>query len=570
MPEGMPLLASAFRRERESKAVSPHGNKRDSECDVLVIGSGGAGLTAALTAALSGAEVIVAEAAPGLGGSTLFSGALAWVPNNHLMKEAGLEDSSEDVLAYMKACMPERNDESRWLAFAEAAPEMLRFVEANTPLDFRLTIAPDSFAEKHGGKPMGRNVEPTPLNPAILGDWQDLLFTSPHPTVPVTLGEAFEFVTRSTSRATALREKLRLAPALLKRRLAGKRTMGLALITGLLKGCRDAGVKPMVGARARRLVMQDGGVVGAEAKTDDGTILLRARRAVILATGGFEWNRGLVEEYIPGPVEFPHTTPFARGDGLLMAGEAGAKLQGMDEIMMWHAARLPGQPRFFGEDIGILVNPVVNNPHTVMVNRAGERFVNEPSHNAPQAYHQKDGKGEFPNLPAWSVFDTNFRAKYAEEAMDIVPGRPDPDWLAKDESLEGLARQVGIDAAGLAKTVERFNRFARERKDLDFHRGEFHYDWHFVPNVKDNPNLGVIEKPPFYALRLYPGTVGTKGGPATDEYWRVLGKNNLPISGLYAVGTCSAAIIGPITISSSSAVGLIMTQGFIAGRHAMG
>ena len=213
---------------------------------------------------------------------------------------------------------------------------------------------------------------------------------------------------------------------------------------------------------------------------------------------------------------------------------------------------------------------MVNNPHTILVNRAGKRFVNEPSHNAPQAYHQKDAGGGFPNIPAWSIFDSNFRAKYAEDSLGIAPGEPDPPWICKEATLEGLANRIGADPRGLAETVERFNNFVSKQKDDDFQRGEFHYDWHFVPNTKGNPNLGAIEKPPFYAVRLYPGTVGTKGGPATDEYWRVLDRDDDPIEGLYAVGTCAAAIIGPITISSSSSVGLIMTQGFIAGRHAMG
>ena len=213
---------------------------------------------------------------------------------------------------------------------------------------------------------------------------------------------------------------------------------------------------------------------------------------------------------------------------------------------------------------------MVNNPHTILINRAGKRFVNEPSHNAPQAYHQRDANGGYPNLPAWAIFDSNFRAKYAEASLGIVPGKPDPSWLHKNNTLQGLAGMIGVESRGLAETVDRFNRFAREQKDRDFQRGEFRYDWHFVPNIKGNPNLGAIEKPPFYGLRLYPGTVGTKGGPATDEYWRVLGRDGNPIPGLYAVGTCSAAIIGPITISSSSAVGLIMAQGYIAGRHVTG
>ncbi len=543
----------------------------DRITDVAVIGSGGSGLSAALASACSGARTLVLEVAPGIGGSTLFSGGLAWFPNNHLMTRFGIADSCQDVLDYMQACMPERKDRKRWEAFVDAAPEAVRFLEDKTPLRFSMTPAPDSFAEKKGGRDRGRNLEPCPLRPAVLGEWQNQLITSPHPGHPVTLGEAFHFVMKSTGIWSKLRQTAGLGPKVLWRRLTGRQTMGAALITGLLKGCRDAGVDVLCNAQGKELIIRNGSVIGLQALIGGQNVNIHAKRGVVLATGGFEWNPELVYQYLPGPLEYPLTTPFARGDGLIMARDAGAELAFMNEVMLWTAAMTPNRASYQGKRVGILVNPIINNPHAIMVNRQGRRFVNEPSHNAPQAYHEWNEQTQsHPNLPAWSVFDTQFREAFSEESLGLKPGKPDPEWLIKDESLAGLAQKAGIDPEGLKQTVERFNRFCRQGKDLDFNRGEYCYDWHFVPNIKGNPNLGSLEKPPYYAVRLYPSTVGTKGGPMTNENWQVIDRQGRTIKGLYAAGTCAAAIIGPLTISSSSAVGLILTQGYLAGCHAAG
>jgi 3-oxosteroid 1-dehydrogenase len=541
------------------------------ESDVVVIGSGGAGLSAAVAAARSGVKTLVLERASGVGGSTLFSGALAWLPNNHLMAAKGISDSRQEVLAYMHACMPGRNDQTRWEAFVDAAPETVRFLQAHTPLRFKLTPAPDSFAEKKGGKTIGRNLEPLPLNPALLGDWQSLLLDSPFPILPITLGEAYTFAMRSTNRWTTLIQKIKLGPRVIQRYVTGRQTMGVALITGLLKGCQDAGVQVLINVRAKKLIKENHAVLGVTAEIEGRETRIKAERAVILATGGYEWNPELVRQYLPGPVEYPLTTPYAQGDGQIMAQDAGAVLAHMNEVMMWTAARVPGQKLYHGSDMGRLVNPIVNNPHSIIVNRQGKRFVNEASHNAPQAYHHwdKDSK-TYPNLQIWSIFDAQFRRKFTEPSLGLFPKKPDPDWLIKDDSLFGLAQKTGIDPQGLVRTIARFNKYARRGKDLEFNRGEFCYDRHFVPNIRGNPNLGDISKPPFFAIRLYASTVGTKGGPLTNQNWQVIDPAGNEIKNLYAVGTCAATIIGPVTISSSSAVGLVLTQGFIAGRHASG
>ena len=545
----------------------------DKTVDVVVVGSGGGGLAAALTAAVRGARVLVVEKAPGLGGSTIFSGALAWVPANHLMKRAGIPDAKETALAYIQECLGDDYDdadEDRIRAFLAMGPQMIRFIEAHSPLKFTLTPAPDSFAEQPHGLEQGRNIEPLPLNPAILNEWRNLLLDSPFRIgVPITLGEAFAYTMAAAGPVRTLLAKLKLGPRYLWRRMTGKLSLGPALITGLLQGCKQAGVQVMLNTSAEDLIKDEGRVIGIKVTDKGRRMLIKARQGVILATGGFEWNQGMVREYLPGPIEYPVTSPYCTGDGHLMAQKAGGQLVRMDQFMAWSAGFHAGRTRYHGEHLGYLINALLNNPHCIVVNSAGRRFVNEASHNAAQAYWQVDpDTGNRPNIPAWSIFDSQWRGKYAEESMGLNPGQADPPWLIRGNSLDELAEKTGIDSNGLARTVDRFNEFVRQGRDADFHRGEHAYDWHFTAKTRGNPNLGRIDRPPYYAVRVYTSTVGTKGGPMTDNHWRVLDAHNTVVPGLFAVGTLAATIIGPITISASSAIGLILTQGYIAGLEA--
>jgi hypothetical protein len=209
-------------------------------------------------------------------------------------------------------------------------------------------------------------------------------------------------------------------------------------------------------------------------------------------------------------------------------------------------------------------------PHSIIVNRKGERFVNE-------ALNYNDMMKPFftfdpvsydrPNLPAWLIVDQNYRDKYM--LVTLLPGMKSPDWLPRANSLDELAQQIGIDQVGVKKTVERFNQLAREGVDEDFRRGESAYD-HFYgdPEHKPNPNLGVIEKPPFYALPIYPGSIGTKGGPKVNVNAQVVRPGGAPIEGLYAAGNVMAGVTGPGYPGAGSTIGTGMTFGFIAAKHA--
>ena len=544
----------------------------DQIYDTVIVGSGGSGLAAALTSAKHGARTLVVEKAPGLGGSTLFSGGLTWVPNNHLIEKAGIEDSIEEVMIYIESCLGHNDDKERCRSFLENCPDMLRYLESHTPLKFILSSAPASFAEKKGGKIKGRNVEPLPLSPNILGKVKNQLLDCPFRIDhPITLGEAFTFTMASINPFKHLVQCLKIGPRYVWRKLNGRVALGKALIVGLLYGCKHAGVDLMVSSPVKKLIQNGHRISGIEVEHGGKQLKICARKGVILATGGFEWNQEMVKKFLPAPIEYPVTTPYCTGDGHDMAQHIGARLKKMDQNMCWSAGYYPGHKRFHGSRLGIFINSLLNNPHCIVVNKEGKRFVNEASHNAAQAYFQTSEKDEkVLNIPAWSIFDSVWRSKYEEPEMQIFRKKPDPAWLIKAGSLSELARKTGINAQGLEQTVQRFNTFVRTGKDLDFHRGDFVYDWHFVPGIKPNPNLGTILEPPFYAVRIHTSTVGTKGGLMTDDKWQVISEKGNVISGLYAVGTVAAAIIGPITISASSAIGQCLTQGYMAGKEVAG
>ena len=528
--------------------------------DVIVIGSGGTGLIAALSSAVHGADVLLLESEEGIGGTTLFSGGQIWVPNNHYMAEAGVSDSREEVLTYMYETMPDRNDAERWRAFVEHAPEMLRFMEKNTPLKFVLSECPDTFPEKKGGKVFGRTVEVFPVSSRQLGKGKNSILKIPAEykvPVPFMFSEVMKIIQQGSMALAGV------IPSIVYRILTGKATMSQGLIVGLLRGSLNNGIEIMLNTRVRELLQKNGKIVGVKAENDEKEITYMARKGVILATGSFDWNRALRDEFLPGPLEHSITPPSNRGDAVAMAKQVGAKLSRMDEAWYW-PAHYTGS-RYKGAPLGKLLRRR-SYPHTIIVNRMGRRFVNEAEHNMGMAlmYERDATTGSFINQPAWLISDSQFRMKYENFSVKLRT----PNWLIKDKTLTGLAEKTGIDAQGLQETVSRFNTFAKQGKDPDFCRNEFLYDRLHGDQRSQFPCLGTIEKPPFYALQVFGSSVGTKGGLMTDANWQAIREDESVIKGLYAVGNCSAAIIGPITIAPAATLGSGMTAGYIAGRHA--
>ena len=530
--------------------------------DVVVLGSGAAGLTAALAAALAGAEVGLYEKSDLLGGSSAISGGVPWVPLNHHQDEAGVADSRDEALAYLDSLSLGRMDPALAEAFVDNGRATIEWLESVTDLRFTLLPSyPDYHPENPGGKPGGgRSLDPGLFSYASLGPWQDRVARSRRSAhlkiTDTTLGGGTGF----------------LDDAEMQRRIDNDlRGCGNALVGPLIKALLDLGVEPVVHAAATDLVVEDGRVTGVRLVIDGTEQTVRARRGVVLATGGFEWNEELVTEFLRGPMTAPTSVPTNTGDGLLMAMRAGARLGNMGQAWWVPAVKIPGDVAF-GEQRSNLVNRERTLPGSILVNRRGQRFTNEATnYNAlGGAFHQMDVLSfGYANLPAWLVFDGRNAARYG--SFGTPAGEPVAEWIPRAGSVRALAELVGIDPDGLERTVNRWNGFVDAEQDEDFGRGDSAYDrWSGDGDHRFTKasTMGRIDEAPFYAVPIESGTLGTSGGPRTDARGRVLDTRSQPIPGLYAAGNVAAAPTAMAYGGAGGTLGPILVFGKLAGETA--
>jgi 3-oxosteroid 1-dehydrogenase len=533
----------------------------DEQFDVVVVGTGAAGLNAALTASVHGARTLVLEKAPVVGGTTAMSGGCIWIPNNHHMARHGLQDSREAALDYIRAVSPDgwhNAEEPLWAAFVDHAPEMLKFVEAHSPTRFNLNRDPDPYAEATGGMARGRNVSPAPIRIRQLGRWCDKVRAS---TVDMRIN--YEEVVDRSFYANPKQQMPRLLPRLLWRKLTGSYTRGRALTIGLLKGCLDHGVTIWPATEATALTTHEGRVTGLDAEREGRSIAIEALQGVILASGGFEWNQEMMAEHFPGPVEWTASPPTNTGDGQRMAAAVGAQLDHMDQALVMGVTPVTYEGRLMGQ-------PAMDYflPHSMIVNRHGRRFVNEKQMNIGLAFAELDpDTGSPAHLPAWRIYDSQFAARYPHAMPNgsILGNRFEAD------TLGALAVQIDVDPAGLAETARRFSRFARAGIDDDFRRGASLWDRNRGgdPTHKPNPTLGSIERPPFYAMPFKAGYLGTKGGARTNERAEVLNGQGEVIRGLYAAGNVMANAFGSKGVGAGTTLGPCLTWGYIAALNVL-
>jgi len=530
--------------------------------DVVIVGTGAAGLSAALAASVNGARTLVLEKASVIGGTTAMSGGCIWIPNNHLMARQGLDDSREAALDYIRAVSPDgwhNTEEPLWAAFIDRAPEMLKFVEAHSPTRFDLNRDPDPYAELKGGMTHGRNMSASPIRISQLGEWRDKV-RAPTADMRINYGEVID----NSFFANPKRHMPRLLPRLIWRKLIGAHTRGRALTIGLLKGCLDHGVEIWTETSATRLLTRDGRVTGLEAERNGQAVTLAAAKGVILASGGFEWNKEMMAEHFPGPVEWTASPRTNTGDGQRMAADVGAELDHMDQALVMgvtpvmYEGQVTGQP---AADYFL--------PHCMIVNRHGRRFVNEKQMNIGLAFAEMDpDTGRPAHLPAWRIYDSQFAKRYPHAMPNgSIPGnRFQADTLAK------LATMIDIDADGLVETAHRFSGFARAGVDDEFGRGASTWDRNRGgdPTHKPSPTLGTIEQPPFYAMPFKASFLGTKGGPRTNERAQVLHRNGEAIGGLYAAGNVMANAFGSKGVGAGTTLGPCLTWGYIAALSAVG
>ena len=536
------------------------------EVDVVVLGSGAAGLTAAVTAAEEGASVAVFEKADQVGGTTAWSGGHVWIPNNPHMADVDATDSREDALTYIMSLSHGLIDEALAAAYVDAAPEMVRYLEQRAaPVEFYAVRGiPDYHPEFPGGKTGGGRTIECPIYPfAELGEWEHRVSPSPYFNGHITMSE------------TPLGSAQPQPPSpdeLARREASNERGCGQALAGRLLKALLDKSVEPETSCAGKELLVEDGRVVGVRLSTPDGDVDVRARAGVVLAVGGFEWNPEYVRAFLRGPMTHPVSMPTCEGDGLRMAMKVGAKLGNMREAWWIPAAVVPKEDNWLG--LQLMSGPRCL-PRTIIVNREGKRFTNESAnYNAfGAAFHVLDvARFDWANLPCWMILDQGYVDLYGFGGRFGVPGKA-ADWAISAPTLAELAGKLGIPAGALEETVERWNANVAARHDPDFHRGESAHDrWWGDPNRKGEIEgaIGPIDRGPFYAAELKSGTLGTKGGPVTDVHARVLDIDGEVIPGLYAAGNTMASAFGMTYGGPGGTLGPAMTFGWLAGRHAAG
>lgn len=530
----------------------------DREADVVVMGTGGAALVAAILAHDQGAKVLILEKTHQIGGTTAFSGGIPWIPMNRYMKEEGIEDSREEALTYIRRQTGGKEPNPALLeVYVDNAYKMIDYLHENTPLRFQVPHGyPDYHATLPGGKLVaGRSIDPLPFELNQLGEWAPLVRNNP----------AFPPLTLQEGGAVGGVDFMKVAERMEKNIV----TMGRALIAALFKAVLDRGIETLIETPGKELVLDDAGqVIGLVAEPKEGKMYIGARKGVILASGGFEWNEELVKTFLKGHATHPCSPPGNEGDALIMAMEAGAALGNMSEAWWYPAMQ---DPTFEYEDR--VLNQIGSGrfgPNSIIVNRHGRRFVHEGVgyNDMPKAFYNYDPVAfEWPNEPpVWMIFDQQL--KDATMVLTMMPGDPVPDWVDQADNIRDLALKIGVDPDGLEQTVERWNENVRKGEDPDFHRAGTFFESYARGGGNPAANLGTIEKGPFYALPIHYGTLGTNGGPRINEDGQVISLRGKPITGLYAAGNAAMGIMGQAYVSAGGTIGPAMTVGYLAGMAA--
>jgi len=517
----------------------------------VVVGSGAAGLAAALAASGSGADVLVVERAPAVGGTTAMSGGVVWMPaHGRPGASTTIEDSPEEALAYLGAAAGGDVDLGLMGAFVSDARRVTDEIEQRTPLEWEvLEHWPDYRGELPGAKTGGRSLWPRPLRMK--------------PDVEARVQAAFDQPSPGASAAHAHGAVPHDDGVVLRGHVRGR-----ALVGGLLGALVDSGVEVRTGARATRLAVEDGRVVGVVV---DGQV---EPGVVVLASGGFQHDPGLVGAYLPGPAVAPLGPQGCGGDGLHMVMAVDPVLANTSEGWWMPALGVPGEA-VEGVAHYRPLHSERAQPGAIMVDRRGRRFADEAQNYGDVGRAMRGGTADGqaqptarqrPEAPFWLVFDAAYRRRYPVGPLE--PTDPDPSWLVRGDDLDDLARGTAVVSGTLVRTVTRFNDGAALGEDPEFGRGSYPYDrWIGDPSAP-HPTLAPLGEAPFYAVEVHLGCMGTKGGPRTDDHGRVLSSRGAPVGGLYAAGNAAASPFGTATAAGGATLGPALVFGFRAGEAA--
>ncbi|WP_299725633.1 FAD-dependent oxidoreductase [uncultured Endozoicomonas sp.] len=561
--------------------------ERDAIADVVIVGSGAGALSSAIFAVDQGLSVLVIEKSDKYGGTSAISGGGIWIPNNDQFKKKGGNDSFEKAMVYLNASTRGKVEESKLQAYLESAPRMVRYLEQNSRVRYAVAEKyPDYYPELPGALPGGRTLDPELYDTSALGDELSNLREASPTTLLMgkiawTARDAHKAVSKESGwRLMILWKMLRYQLDFRwRKKHETKRdrraALGSALIASLRHSMLDRDIPLWLNTDFEDFIVEDGRVSGVMVKHDGKPLRISARKGVIMGAGGFEQSQQLREQYLPKPTSVEWSaTPEGQntGAGLIAGQKLGAATDLLDWAWWTPTMQVPrekkARPLFVERAF----------PGAIMVNGEGQRFVNEsePYLECGDAIYRDNQKTEGQSLPAWVIFDGHFRFNYA--MGPLMPAQIMPDsrlpkaWRQslywKADSLDQLAEAIGVNPKGLNTTVDRFNQFAEDGEDKDFQRGANVFDRYYGDrNVKPNPCLAPLRKGPFYAMRVEPGDIGTKGGLVTNEHGQVVREDGSVIGGLYAIGNTAASVMGTSYPGAGSTIGPAMTFGYIAAHH---
>ncbi|WP_060511910.1 FAD-binding protein [Pseudomonas sp. NBRC 111124] len=560
-------------------------DQSQTQYDVIVVGSGAGAMTSAVFLADQGFSVLVLEKSDKFGGTSAISGGGIWIPNNHYFARQGGNDSVEQARRYLDAAAGDQVEPARLQAYLDNAPKMIEALTRCSRVRYAVAAKyPDYYPHLPGALAGGRTLDPELFDSSLLGAELDNL-RKPSPStllmgrIAWTARDAHKAMARGFGwRLLILRLMLRYKLDFKwrrKSRFDRRAALGSSLVCSLRRSLMDRNVPLWLNSDFRELIVEQGRVSGVRIYREGREVALLARHGVILASGGFEQNQALREQYLPKPTRmaWSATPPGNNTGAALQAGLAqGAATALMDWAWWAPTIAVPGEdkPR------GIFAERAF--PGAIVVNGQGQRFVNEaaPYLEFVDAMHRDNARTGGGSVPAWVIFDGHFRFNYAMGPLMPAQVMPDsrlrPEWRDtlywKADSLEALADKIGIDAQGLASTVAKVNDYARTGVDLDFGRGGNVFDRYYGDcNIKPNPCLAPLRKGPYYAMRLDAGDIGTKGGLLTNAQAQVLREDGSTIAGLYAIGNCSASVMGTSYPGAGGTLGPAMTFAYVAANH---
>jgi 3-oxosteroid 1-dehydrogenase len=548
--------------------------------DFLIIGSGAAAMAAAIRAHDLGLRVLLVEKSDRYGGSTAMSGGVCWVPNNPGMHKKGVEDSDQDALDYLTHITKGEVEPERLQTYIRESQRVLSYLEAETHVRYdAMEKYTDYYPEAPGGRLGGRSMDAVPFDGTKLGSELRRL-RLPHPQSQImgkfgiTAAAAQKLLVNNFSmKLFMLGSFVGWGLRFLKRGKYGRDTRltcGNSLMGRLRRSLMDRGIPLWLESPAVALTEDAGRITGAVLQRGDEQRRALAEHGVLLAAGGFARNAAMRNKWQRHPITTKWTAAnlHNEGDGIQMGIDAGGAVKLMKEAWWTPTTLVPGS------DLAWVLVVEKNLPGSIFVNAAGARFCNEA---APYVDVVVDMYEADSAQPCWMVFDARFRHYYP--VGPVAPGYAMPDsrtprryregFLRRADSIRAVAELIDVDPQALEATIARFNQMAKAGKDDDFARGESASDRYYGdPRVKPNPCLFPIEKAPFYAIPVYPGDLGTKGGLVTDLSGRVLTEHGAPIPGLFAAGNCAASVMGRTYPGAGGTIGPALTFGFLAAEAA--